>query len=142
MRKMPLPAGAPLLMSLLLAGCLGFPVVTVRTLVPTSSIVLGERFESFGDDHDRFVVHPRNERFRSLYFVVEDRDVEIYDFVVVYADGQRERYDTPLVFAPGARSQTFALRGGPRRIQGIEFRYRTRGRWADNRAHLTVYGVK
>lgn len=127
--------------SLLLGGCLGFPVVTVRTLVPTGSVMLGERVESFGEDHDRFVVRPHDGNFRSLYFVVDDRDVEIYDFVVIYADGQRERYDSRLVFGPGARSQTFALRGGSRRIQSIEFRYRTRGRWADNRAHVAVYGV-
>lgn len=138
MRKMLLLAAAPLL----LAGCIGFPVVMVHTLVPTRSIVIGERVEAVGDDHDRFEVRPYDGRFRSLYFVVEDRDVEIYDFVVVYADGQRERFDGPLVFGPGARSQTFALRGGARRIQSIEFHYRTRGRWADNRARVMVYGVR
>ncbi len=138
MKKMLLLTGA----SLLLAGCLGFPVITVHTLVPAGSVVIGERFEGIGDDHDRFEVRPYDGRFRSLYFVVEDRDVEIYDFVVVYADGQRERFDGPLVFGPGVRSQTFALRGGARRVQSIEFHYRTRGRWADNHARVLVYGVR
>ncbi len=138
MKKLLLLAG----MSLLLSGCFGVPYIAVHTLVPPDSFVLGDRFVVSGNDRDRVEVRPYNGAFRSLYFVVEDRDVELYDFVVIYADGQRERYNARLVFGPGERSQTFGLGGGPRRIRSIEFRYRTRGPWADERARVLVYGIR
>ncbi len=125
-----------------LCGCLGFPVITVHALVPPGSFALGERFVTWGGDGDRFEVRPYDGVFRSLYFVVDDRDIELYDVVVVYADGRRERYDGPMVFREGERSRTFALHEGPRRIRSVEFRYHTRGRWADQRARVVVYGVR
>ena len=127
---------------LLVTGCLGFPVIAVHTLVPPGSFALGERFVVSDHDRDRLEVRPYDGAFRSLYFVVEDRDIELYDVVVVHADGQRERYDGSLDFRDGARSRTFALRAGPRHIRSVEFRYRTRGPWADDRARVVVYGVR
>jgi len=138
MKKLLLLAGVPLMVT----GCLAFPFVAVHTLVPPDSFVLGDQSVGLNEDHDRVEVRPYDGEFRSLYFVVEDRDVEIYDFVVIYADGTRERYGAHLVFQDGARSRTFALKRGPHRIRSIEFRYRTRGHWVDDRAHIFVYGVR
>jgi hypothetical protein len=128
--------------SVLVTGCVGFPFVTVHTLVPENSFVIGDRSVPFKADRDKVEVRPYDGVFRSLYFVVEDRDIEIYDFVVVYDNGERERYDARLVFNHGARSRYFALHKAPRRIRSIEFRYRTAGRWADDQAHVVVYGVR
>jgi len=138
MSKIMLLAG----LSVILVGCLGMPFVVVRGVVPPNSFALGERFVVYGADRDRVEVEPYDGMFRSLYFVVEDRDVEIYDFVVTYDNGQRERYDARLVFNHGVRSRYFALRGDSRHIRDIEFRYRTLGPWADDRAHVAVYGVR
>lgn len=128
--------------SVLVTGCMGVPFVAVRTLVPPDSFVIGERSVPFKADRDRVEVRPYGGAFRSLYFVVEDRDIEIYDFVVVYDNGDRERYDARLVFNHGTRSRSFALHRGPHRIKSIEFRYRTAGRWADEQANVVVYGVR
>jgi hypothetical protein len=110
--------------------------------VPPQSVFLGDRTVAFRGDHDVITVGRYEGTFRSLYFVVRRNDVELANLVVVYGNGERERIETRLVFNEGSRSRLIDLQGGRRRIQSIQFSYKTVGTWADGKALVAVYGVR
>jgi hypothetical protein len=109
---------------------------------PPQSVFLGDRTVAFRGDHDVITVGNNEGTFRSLYFVVRRNDVELANLVVVYGNGERERINTRLIFNEGSRSRVIDLQGARRRIQSIQFNYKTVGTWADGRALVAVYGVR
>jgi hypothetical protein len=109
---------------------------------PANSVALGERTVDFRADHDEINVGNADGLFRSLYFVVEKNDIELLNLTIVYGNGEREKIDMRLMFNEGSRSRLVDLQGGKRRIQSIQFNYRTVGTWQDGKAHVIVYGVR
>jgi hypothetical protein len=47
-----------------------------------------------------------------------------------------------LIFNEGSRSRLIDLNGRERRINSIQFTYRTLGSWQEGKARVVVYGVK
>jgi hypothetical protein len=110
--------------------------------IPRDAMVLGEKEVNFKADHDVIQVGAYEGFFKSLYFVVEKKNVQIYDLVITYGNGERESFDSRLVFDSDSRSRYLALDGPQRRIETIAFAYKTVGNWQDGRADVMVYGLK
>lgn len=132
MRKLLLLAAV----ALSLASCM-----TTRP-APKENVLLGERVVSFRADHDTIAVGNYEGSFRSLFFRVEKNDVELFNLVIVYGNGEKQRLETRLIFKEGSRSRLIDFAGGKRRIQTIQFTYKTVGTWEDGRARVAVYGVR
>ena len=123
-------------LSLLVSSCMTGPQI------PRNAMMLGEQEVNFKADHDVIQVGAYEGFFRSLYFVVEKKNVQIYDLVITYGNGERESFDSRLVFDSDSRSRFLALDGPQRRIETIAFTYKTVGNWQDGRANVIVYGLK
>jgi hypothetical protein len=132
MKKLPFLAG----LSLLVFSCMTGPQI------PPDAMVLGQQEVNFKADHDVIQVGAHEGFFRSLYFVVEKKNVQIYNLVITYSNGERESFDSRLVFDSDSRSRNLALDGPQRRIETIAFAYKTVGNWQDGRADVIVYGLK
>jgi hypothetical protein len=109
---------------------------------PKGNVLLGERVVSFRADHDTIAVGNYEGYFRSLFFRVEKNDIELFNLVIVYGNGEKQMLETRLVFKEGSRSRLIDFVGGKRRIQTIQFTYKTVGTWEDGRARVVVYGVR
>ena len=109
---------------------------------PLNSVLLGERTVDFKTDHDVITVATDEGSFNSLFFIVNKSDIEVFDLLVVYRNGDKEKFETRLVFKEGARSLPMELKGGQRRIESIQFTYKTVGTWQGGKAHMSVYGVR
>jgi len=132
MRKFLLLAAA----ALSVASCMTAPPA------PKENVLLGERVVNFRADHDVIAVGSYEGYFRSLFFRVEKNDIEIFNLVIVYGNGERQMLETRLIFKEGSRSRLIDFAGGKRRIQTIQFTYKTVGNWEDGRARVVVYGVR
>jgi len=109
---------------------------------PKDNVLLGERVVNFKADHDTIAVGNYEGSFRSLFFKVEKNDVELFNLVIIYGNGDKQRLETRLIFKEGSRSRLIDFSGGKRRINTIQFTYKTVGNWEDGRARVVVYGVK
>jgi hypothetical protein len=123
--------------ALSITACVSFTVAP-----PAGSVMLGERMVDFKSDHDVINVSSAEGLFRSLYFVVEKNDLEVFNLLVVYGNGEKEKLDVRLMFKAGSRSRTVDLHGDQRRIESIQFTYRTVGAWREGKARMIVYGVR
>ena len=100
---------------------------------------IGERSVKFTSDHDVIRVGG-NDWYSKLKIKVVDAPLHIADFDVIFENG--ERFDVAIKenIREGGESRVIDLPGSERRIDRIEFKYRTTGRVAKGTANVIVYG--
>ncbi len=101
--------------------------------------IIGERAVKFSSDHDVIKVGG-NDWYAKLKIKVVDAPLHISNFDVIFENG--ERFDVAIRqdIRKGGESRIIDLPGGERRIDRIEFRYRTTGRLAGGTANVIVFG--
>jgi len=121
----------------LAASCMTFGLRS-----PTGTFLIGMRAVDYKTDHDSVRIGKYDGSFRSIVFKAEKNDIEIFNIVVTYGNGEREMLDTRFVLNAQARSRVIGLNAGPRRIESIDFSYKTIGSWRDGRSNVQVYGLR
>lgn len=113
-------------------------ILTSFTVQPAWKMI-GERAVKFSSDHDVIKVGG-NDWYTKLKIKVVDAPLHISNFDVVFENG--ERFDVAIRqdIRKGGESRIIDLPGGERRIDRIEFRYRTTGRVAGGTANVIVFG--
>lgn len=122
-----------------------FLIVTLFTLVISSFTgfdewkVIGERSVKFTTDRDIIRVGG-NDWYSKLKIKVIDAPIHIADFDVIFENG--ERFDVPIKenIREGGESRVIDLPGSERRIDRIEFKYRTTGKLRRGTANVIVFG--
>lgn len=103
--------------------------------------LLSEQKVNFVRDKDEIIVQSRNE-FTALRFRVEDRDVHLNDLKVYFENGDKLEPSLDEVIPANETSRIIELSRDGRRIQKIEFKYRTTGNLLKGRANVLVFGRK
>jgi len=103
--------------------------------------LLSERKVNFVRDKDEIDVESRNQ-FTALRFKVEDREVRLNNLKVYFDNGDKlePALDETIPANQSSRIIDLALDG--RRIDKIEFKYRTTGNVLKGRANVLVIGKK
>lgn len=101
--------------------------------------IIGERAVKFSSDRDVIKVGG-NDWYAKLKIKVVDAPLHISNFDVIFENG--ERFDVAIRqdIRKGGESRIIDLPGGQRRIDRIEFRYRTTGRLVGGTANMIVFG--
>lgn len=103
--------------------------------------LLSERKVNFVRDKDEIVIESRNQ-FTALRFKVEDRDVRLNDLKVYFDNGDKLEPSLDEIIPANQSSRIIELARDGRRIDKIEFRYRTTGNVLKGRANVLVIGKK
>lgn len=103
--------------------------------------LLSERKVNFVRDKDEIDVESRNQ-FTALRFKVEDRDVRLNDLKVYFDNGDKLEPALDEVIPADESSRIIELARDGRRIDKIEFKYRTTGNVLKGRANVLVIGKK
>ncbi|HYO22229.1 MAG TPA: hypothetical protein VER36_07470 [Flavisolibacter sp.] len=101
--------------------------------------ILGESKVNFLRDKDAMEVKSRN-LFTSIRFYVEEKDVRINDLKIVFENGDKIEPALDDVIKAGAQSRVIELAADGRRINTIEFKYRSMGSVLEGRANVVVTG--
>lgn len=101
--------------------------------------IIGERSVKFSSDKDVIRVGG-NDWYTKLKIKVVDAPLHISNFDVIFENG--ERFDVALRndIPQGGESRVIDLPGAERRIDRIEFRYKTTGRLRKGTANVIVFG--
>ena len=103
--------------------------------------LLSERKVNFVRDKDEIDVESRNQ-FTALRFKVEDRDVRLNDLKVYFDNGDKLEPALDETIPADQSSRIIELARDGRRIDKIEFKYRTTGNVLKGRANVLVIGKK
>lgn len=103
--------------------------------------LLSERKVNFVRDKDEIDVESRNQ-FTALRFKVEDRDVRLNDLKVYFDNGDKLEPALDEIIPADQSSRVIELARDGRRIDKIEFKYRTTGNLLKGRANVLVIGKK
>jgi hypothetical protein len=103
--------------------------------------LLSERKVNFVRDKDEIIVESRN-LFTALQFKVEDRDVRLNDLKVYFENGDKLEPALDEVIPANQTSRIIELARDGRRIDRIEFKYRTTGNILEGRANVLVLGKR
>lgn len=103
--------------------------------------LLSERKVNFVRDKDEIVIESRNQ-FTELRFKVEDRDVRINDLKIYFDNGDKLEPALDEIIPANQSSRIIELARDGRRIEKIEFRYRTTGNVLKGRANVLLIGKK
>ena len=103
--------------------------------------MLSERKVNFVRDKDEVDVESRNQ-FTALRFKVEDRDVRLNDLKVTFDNGDKLEPALDEIIPADQSSRVIELARDGRRIDKIEFKYRTTGNVLKGRANVLVIGKK
>ena len=103
--------------------------------------LLSERKVNFVRDKDEIVIESRNQ-FTALRFKVEDRDVRVNDLKVYFDNGDKLEPALDEIIPANQSSRIIELARDGRRIDKIEFRYRTTGNVLKGRANVLLIGKK
>ncbi|MEP7321519.1 MAG: hypothetical protein ABI761_06355 [Saprospiraceae bacterium] len=122
-----------------------FLIATLFTLIISSFTtfdewkVIGERSVKFTTDRDVIRVGG-NDWYSKLKIKVVDAPLHISDFDVIFENG--ERFDVAIKenIREGGESRVIDLPGRERRIDRIEFKYRTTGKLIRGTANVIVFG--
>lgn len=101
--------------------------------------LLGESKVNFVRDKDVIEVKSRN-LFTAIRFLVEEKDVRINDLKIVYENGDKIEPALDDVIKAGEQSRVIELAADGRRINSIEFKYRSMGSLLEGRANVVVTG--
>lgn len=101
--------------------------------------IIGERSVKFSSDRDVIRVGG-NDWYSKLKIKVVDAPLHISNFDVIFENG--ERFDVAIKedIRKGGESRVIDLPGRERRIDRIEFRYRTTGKLKGGTANVIVFG--
>jgi hypothetical protein len=99
--------------------------------------LLGERKVNFVKDKDVMEVNSRN-LFTAIQFYVEEKDVRINDLKIVYDNGDKVEPALDDVIKAGQQSRIIQLAADGRRINRIEFKYRSMGSILEGRANVII----
>ncbi len=101
--------------------------------------IIGERSVKFSSDKDVIRVGG-NDWYTKLKIKVVDAPLHISNFDVIFENG--ERFDVALRndIPQGGESRVIDLPGAERRIDRIEFRYKTTGKLRKGTANVIVFG--
>ena len=101
--------------------------------------IIGERSVKFSSDKDVIRVGG-NDWYTKLKIKVVDAPLHISNFDVIFENG--ERFDVALRndIPQGGESRVIDLSGAERRIDRIEFRYKTTGKLRKGTANVIVFG--
>jgi hypothetical protein len=102
---------------------------------------IGETTADFKTDKDVIKVLG-DDRFKSLKIKAVDAAVHIEDMTVVYQDGEPENIPVRYDFKQGSESRNIDLKGYERKIKEIDFVYRTVPKYAADKAHIEIRGLK
>ncbi len=103
--------------------------------------IIGERSVKFTSDKDVIRVGG-NDVYTKLKIKVVDAPIHIADFDVFFENGEKLNVDIRANIREGGESRVIDLPGGERRIDRIEFRYRTTGRVVRGTANVIVLGKR
>ena len=101
--------------------------------------IIGERSVKFSSDKDVIRVGG-NDWYTKLKIKVVDAPLHISNFDVIFENG--ERFDVALRndIPQGGESRVIDLSGAERRIDRIEFRYKSTGKLRKGTANVIVFG--
>lgn len=100
--------------------------------------LLDERKVNFVRDVDEIEVKSRNE-FTAIKFRVEDKDVRINDLKIYFENGDKLEPSLDATIVAGTESRSIELGREGRRIDRIEFKYRSTGSLLEGRANVLVF---
>ena len=103
--------------------------------------LLSERKVNFVRDKDEVVIESRNQ-FTALRFRVEDRDIRLSELKVYFDNGDKLEPALDEIIPAGQSSRIIEQARDGRRIDKIEFRYRTTGNILKGRANVLLIGKK
>ncbi len=103
--------------------------------------VISEEKVNFVRDKDEVVVESRN-LFTALRFRVEDREVRLNELKIYFDNGDKLEPALDEVIPANQSSRIIELARDGRRIDKIEFKYRTTGNLLKGRANVLVIGKK
>ena len=103
--------------------------------------LLSETKVNFVRDKDEILVQSRN-LFTALQFKVEDRDVRLNDLKVYFENGDKLEPSLDEIIPRNQMSRIIELARDGRRIDRIEFKYRTTGNVLQGRANVLVFAKK
>ena len=103
--------------------------------------LLSERKVNFVRDKDEVVVESRNQ-FTAIRFKVEDREVRLNDLRIFFDNGDKLEPSLDETIPANQMSRVIELAQEGRRIDKIEFKYRTTGNVLQGRANVLVFGKK
>jgi hypothetical protein len=103
--------------------------------------LLGEQKVNFVRDKDEIDVKAGN-RFTSLRFRVEDREVRLNDLTITFTNGDKLEPNVDVIIPAGQYSRDILLSAEGRYIDKITFTYRTTGTLLKGRANVLVFGKR
>ena len=103
--------------------------------------IIAERKVNFIKDKDEVIIESRNQ-FTALRFKVEDRDIRLNGLKVVFDNGDKLEPALDVIIPANKESRVIELAQDGRRIDKIEFQYRTTGSLLQGRANVLVFGKK
>jgi len=103
--------------------------------------IIAERKVNFIKDKDEVVIESRNQ-FTALRFKVEDRDIRLSGLKVVFDNGDKLEPSLDVIIPANKESRVIELAQDGRRIDKIEFQYRTTGSLLQGRANVLMFGKK
>lgn len=103
--------------------------------------IIGERSVKFSSDKDIIKVGG-NDWYTKLKIKVVDAPLHIADMDVVFENGEKVDIAIRENIRQGGESRVLDLPGGERRIDRIEFRYRTTGKLRNGTANVIVFGKR
>lgn len=101
--------------------------------------LLGESKVNFVRDKDVIEVKSRNQ-FTAIRFFVEEKDVRLNDLRIQFDNGDRMEPALDDVIKAGEQSRVIELAADGRRINTMEFKYRSMGSLLQGRANVVVVG--
>ena len=103
--------------------------------------IIGERSVKFSSDKDVIKVGG-NDWYTKLKIKVVDAPLHIADMDIIFENGEKMDVAIRENIRQGGESRIIDLPGGERRIDKIEFRYRTTGRLRNGTANVIVFGKR
>ena len=103
--------------------------------------LIAERKVNFIKDKDEVIIESRNQ-FTAIRFKVEDRDIRLSGLKVVFDNGDKLEPALDVVVPANKESRVIELAQDGRRIDKIEFQYRTTGSLLRGRANVLMFGKK
>ncbi len=103
--------------------------------------LLSERKVNFVRDKDEIIVESRNQ-FTAIRFKVEDREVRLNDLKIFFDNGDKLEPSLDETIPANQMSRLIELALDGRRIEKIEFKYRTTENVLQGRDNVLVFGKK
>ena len=103
--------------------------------------LIAERKVNFIKDKDEVIIESRN-HFTAIRFKVEDRDIRLNGLKVVFDNGDKLEPALDVVIPANKESRVIELAQDGRRIDKIEFQYRTTGSLLQGRANVLMFGKR